>query len=121
MVWRLLEVGCVPGCYVEPFPSHPRASDRTAPVEGPGPAQENPQIGPLTPEVVQALSQALQLDDVERSHLQDLAAPSSQRRWAAPEVAQRPDPGMLRLMGVLEHVPVLLLGGVPRCWHVTVC
>lgn len=64
----------------------------------------------VTDEVVRALSQALQLDDVERAHLRDLAAPSSRRRWAGPEVAQRPDPGMLRLMGALDHVPVLLLG-----------
>ncbi|WP_432514535.1 helix-turn-helix transcriptional regulator [Kineococcus sp. SYSU DK001] len=64
----------------------------------------------VTDEVVQALSRALQLDEVERAHLRDLAAPSSRRRWAAPEVPQRPDPGMLRLMGVLDHVPVLLLG-----------
>lgn len=64
----------------------------------------------VTAEVVRALSQALQLDDVERAHLRDLAAPSSRRRWAGPEVTQRPDPGMLRLMGVLDHVPVLLLG-----------
>ena len=64
----------------------------------------------VTDEVVQALSHALQLDDVERAHLRDLAAPSSRRRWAGPEVAQRPDPGMLRLMAVLDHVPVLLLG-----------
>lgn len=64
----------------------------------------------VTDEVVHALSKALQLDDVERAHLRDLAAPSSRRRWAGPEVAQRPDPRMLRLMGALEHVPVLLLG-----------
>ncbi|WPF80714.1 helix-turn-helix transcriptional regulator [Sanguibacter sp. 4.1] len=64
----------------------------------------------VTDEVVRALSQALQLDDVERAHLQDLAAPTSRRRWAGPEAAQRPDPGMLRLMTTLEHVPVLLLG-----------
>jgi len=64
----------------------------------------------VTDEVVRALSQALQLDDIERTHLRDLAAPSSRRRWAGPEAAQRPDPGMLRLMGALDHVPVLLLG-----------
>ncbi|MGC4744957.1 transcriptional regulator [Micromonospora sp. DT201] len=56
------------------------------------------------------MSRALQLDEIERAHLRDLAAPTSHRRWAGPEVAQRPDPGMLRLMGVLSHVPVLLLG-----------
>jgi transcriptional regulator with XRE-family HTH domain len=64
----------------------------------------------VTDEVVHALSQALQLDEVERAHLRDLAAPASRRRWTGPEVAQRPDPGMLRLMGALDHVPVLLLG-----------
>ena len=64
----------------------------------------------VTDEVVHALSRALQLDDVERAHLHDLAAPSSRRRWAGAEAAQRPDPGMLRLMAVLDHVPVLLLG-----------
>lgn len=64
----------------------------------------------VTDEVVRALSRALQLDGVEAAHLRDLAAPTSRRRWALPEVAQRPDPGMLRLMGALDHVPVLLLG-----------
>ena len=64
----------------------------------------------VTDEVVHALSQALRLDDVERAHLRDLAAPSSRRRWAGPEVAQRPDPGMLRLIQALDHLPVLLLG-----------
>ena len=64
----------------------------------------------VTDAVVQALSRALQLDEIERAHLRDLAAPAGRRRWAGPEVAQRPDPGMLRLMGVLSHVPALLLG-----------
>lgn len=64
----------------------------------------------VTDEVVRALSRALQLDEVERAHLRDLAAPSSRRRWAGPEAAQRADPGILRLMAVLDHVPVLLLG-----------
>lgn len=64
----------------------------------------------VTDEVVRALSRALQLDDVEQAHLRDLAAPSSRRRWEVAEIAQRPDPGMLRLMDALDHVPVLLLG-----------
>ncbi|WP_432491012.1 helix-turn-helix transcriptional regulator [Kineococcus gypseus] len=61
-------------------------------------------------DVLEALARALQLDDVERAHLRDLAAPAARRRWSGPEAPQRPDPGMLRLMGALEHVPVLLLG-----------
>ncbi|MFI1994734.1 helix-turn-helix transcriptional regulator [Actinoplanes sp. NPDC020271] len=64
----------------------------------------------VTDEVVRALSRALQLDEMEQAHLRDLAAPAARRRWNGPEVAQRPDPGMLRLMGALDHVPVLLLG-----------
>jgi transcriptional regulator with XRE-family HTH domain len=64
----------------------------------------------ITDEVLQALSRALGLDDVERAHLRDLAAPSSRRRWAPAELPGRADPGMLRLMGALDHVPVLLLG-----------
>lgn len=64
----------------------------------------------VTDEVLRALSQALHLDDVERAHLRDLAAPTAHRRRAAPEAPQRAEPGMLRLMNVLDHVPVLLLG-----------
>lgn len=64
----------------------------------------------VTDDVVQALSAALQLDEVERAHLHHLAAPSSRRRRAQPDAAQRPDPGMLRLMSCLDHLPVLLLG-----------
>ncbi len=63
----------------------------------------------VTDDVVEALARALRLDDVERAHLRDLAAP--QRRTAATwEVAQRADPGLLRVMTTLDHVPVLLLG-----------
>ncbi len=64
----------------------------------------------ITDEILQALSRALRLDDVERTHLRDLAAPSAHRRWAPPEPTPRADPGMLRLIGALDHVPALLLG-----------
>lgn len=64
----------------------------------------------ITDEILQALSRALRLDDVERTHLRDLAAPSAHRRWALPEPTPRADPGMLRLIGALDHVPALLLG-----------
>ncbi len=63
----------------------------------------------VTDDVVESLARALRLDDVERRHLRDLAAP--QRRDVATwEVAQRPDPGLLRMMTTLDHVPSLLLG-----------
>ena len=72
----------------------------------------------MTDEVLDALARALRLDPVEHDHLRDLAAPLRRQRgqrgqrgagggWEAP---QRPDPGLLRLMATLDHVPALLLG-----------
>ncbi|GAA4830045.1 helix-turn-helix transcriptional regulator [Actinomycetospora corticicola] len=63
----------------------------------------------LPDDVVDALARALRLDEVEHAHLRDLAAPARRRGggWEAP---QRPDPGLLRLMTALAHVPTLLLG-----------
>jgi transcriptional regulator with XRE-family HTH domain len=58
-------------------------------------------------EVLDGLARALRLDDVERAHLRDLAAPS---RAADLSISQRADPGLLRVMTALGHVPVLLLG-----------
>jgi transcriptional regulator with XRE-family HTH domain len=63
----------------------------------------------VTDEVLRALSRALQLDDVEQAHLRDLAAPPSRPRVVR-EAPQRAEPGMLRLLNTLEHVPALLLG-----------
>lgn len=59
--------------------------------------------------VLDALARALRLDDVEHAHLRDLAAPVSRRRGGSAELVQRPDPGLLRLMTALDHLPVLLL------------
>ncbi|MDR6173382.1 transcriptional regulator with XRE-family HTH domain [Nocardioides zeae] len=63
----------------------------------------------VTDDVVEALGRALRLDDLEQAHLRDLAAPT-RRRTTPWEAAQRPDPGLLRLMTSFDHVPVLLLG-----------
>ncbi|WP_322920894.1 helix-turn-helix transcriptional regulator [Nocardioides renjunii] len=63
----------------------------------------------VSDDVVRALSRALQLDAVERAHLRDLAAPMN-RPGNVWEVAQRPDPGLLRVMTAMDRVPVLLLG-----------
>lgn len=60
--------------------------------------------------VLDALARALRLDDVERAHLRDLAAPTRARRTAVQEAPQRPDPGLLRVMTSLDAAPVLLLG-----------
>ncbi|MGK5678972.1 helix-turn-helix domain-containing protein [Actinoplanes sp. URMC 104] len=64
----------------------------------------------ISAEVLDALARALRLDETERTHLHDLAAPGRARKAAVAEAPQRPDPGLLRLMGTLDHVPVLLLG-----------
>jgi transcriptional regulator with XRE-family HTH domain len=64
----------------------------------------------VTDDVIEALARALRLDDVERKHLRNLAAPASRRRRSAAEAPQRPDPGLLRLMTAMDHVPALLLG-----------
>ncbi|MFE4551833.1 helix-turn-helix transcriptional regulator [Streptomyces sp. NPDC056785] len=64
----------------------------------------------VSTEVLDALARALRLDEVERAHLHDLAAPIARHRHATPRTIQLPDPGLLRLMQTLDHVPVLLLG-----------
>ncbi|MBO1755059.1 helix-turn-helix transcriptional regulator [Allobranchiibius sp. CTAmp26] len=64
----------------------------------------------VTDDVVEALSRALQLDDIEALHLRHLAAPTAPRRRMPPDLPARADPGMLRLMAQLDQVPTLLLG-----------
>lgn len=64
----------------------------------------------VSDEVLGALARALRLDDIEHAHLRDLAAPTTRRRPVNAEAPLRPDPGLLRLLSTLDHVPVLLLG-----------
>jgi transcriptional regulator with XRE-family HTH domain len=64
----------------------------------------------ISAEVVLALARALRLDDIETAHLKDLAAPASHPRTTSTDPVQRPDPGLLRVMSSLDHLPVLLLG-----------
>jgi transcriptional regulator with XRE-family HTH domain len=64
----------------------------------------------VSAEVLDALARVLRLDEVERSHLIDWAAPLGRRLGGQADGRQRPDPGLLRVMTALEHVPVLLLG-----------
>jgi transcriptional regulator with XRE-family HTH domain len=59
-------------------------------------------------EVLDAIARALQLEDVERRHLHDLAAPPARRvRQAAPE---RVPPGLLQLLAQLGDIPAMVLG-----------
>lgn len=64
----------------------------------------------VSDQVLDALARALRLDDTERAHLHRLAAPLDARRARSAGAAQQAAPGLLRVMGELEHVPVLLLG-----------
>jgi transcriptional regulator with XRE-family HTH domain len=61
-------------------------------------------------EVLDSLARALRLNPVEREHLFDLARPIKPRAAGAAEPLQRPEPGLLRLLAALDHLPVLLLG-----------
>jgi transcriptional regulator with XRE-family HTH domain len=61
----------------------------------------------VSAEVLNSLARALRLDPVAHAPLRDLATVTAAR---GPAGAQRPDPGLLRLMDTLPHVPVVLLG-----------
>ncbi|MFI5841191.1 helix-turn-helix transcriptional regulator [Catenuloplanes sp. NPDC051500] len=62
----------------------------------------------ISREVLDALARVLRLDDVERAHLHDLAAPG--RPVRATGRPQRADPGLLRMVTALDHLPALILG-----------
>jgi transcriptional regulator with XRE-family HTH domain len=65
--------------------------------------------GNPSPEVLDALARALQLDAVEREHLTDLLArPTSVRR--TPPSPQRVRPGLYLMLQTLDHVPAFILG-----------
>ncbi len=64
----------------------------------------------VTDDIVDALSRALRLDEIEDAHLRNLAAPLRRKRSSAWESAQRPDPGLLRVLTIMDHVPALVLG-----------
>ncbi|UZN03805.1 helix-turn-helix domain-containing protein [Cellulomonas sp. S1-8] len=61
-------------------------------------------------EVLDALARALRLDEVERAHLDDLAAPASPTVRAATDRPQRPNPGLLRVISMLDHLPAVVIG-----------
>ena len=66
----------------------------------------------VSPEVLDALARALRLDETEHAHLHDLAGTGRRRTGvaAAPAPFQLPDPGLLRVMVALDHLPVVMLG-----------
>ncbi|MFD7454272.1 helix-turn-helix transcriptional regulator [Kitasatospora sp. NPDC059827] len=64
-----------------------------------------------SPEVVDAVTRALRLDDTEREHLTDLLhsspGPAARR---APATTQRVRPGLYLMLETLDHVPAFILG-----------
>jgi transcriptional regulator with XRE-family HTH domain len=58
--------------------------------------------------VLEAIARALQLDEVERSHLHQLARPAPARR--RPPARERVRPGLRQLLERLETVPAFVLG-----------
>ena len=64
----------------------------------------------VSDEVLDALARALRLDETERAHLHRLAAPPRRRAARPAPAKQQADPGLLRLMTTLDHVPALVLG-----------
>ncbi|WP_055508978.1 helix-turn-helix transcriptional regulator [Nonomuraea pusilla] len=70
---------------------------------------EQGRVGTPSPEVVEAVARALNLDPAEREHLTDLLVrPTSARR--APAAPQRVRPGLHLMLQTLEHVPAFVVG-----------
>jgi len=66
----------------------------------------------LSDDICDALARALRLEPIEHAHLRELAMPARRRpRRSAP---QSPDPGLLRVMANLDHIPTLLLDRFAR-------
>lgn len=64
----------------------------------------------ISVDVLESLARALRLHPDEQAHLLDLAASTASSRVAVREPAQRLDPGLLRVMDSLGHLPVNLVG-----------
>jgi transcriptional regulator with XRE-family HTH domain len=61
-----------------------------------------------SPEVLDAIARALQLDEVERAHMHQLATPSPARRRSP--ATERVAPGLAQLLAALETVPAIVIG-----------
>jgi transcriptional regulator with XRE-family HTH domain len=103
---------------IEPFPGQRRVPglrrDELAFLAGLSPEYysriEQGRQANISAEVLDALARALRLDHIEAAHLNDLATPASRPVTTSTQPSQRPDPGLMRVMATLDHVPVLLLG-----------
>ncbi len=59
-------------------------------------------------EVLDAIARALQLDEVERAHMHQLATPSPARRRTP--ARERVAPGLAQLLAAMENVPAIVIG-----------
>ncbi|MEV0389392.1 helix-turn-helix transcriptional regulator [Nonomuraea sp. NPDC050643] len=71
---------------------------------------EQGRAGIPSPEVVEGLADALQLDLAEREHLTDLLTRPTPARRRAPVAPQRVRPGLHLMLETLEQVPAFILG-----------
>ncbi|MFJ9379965.1 helix-turn-helix transcriptional regulator [Streptomyces sp. NPDC101455] len=71
---------------------------------------ERGRAGQVSETVLDAISRALQLDDIERAHLFTLARPASPAHRRRPMSPQRVRPGLYRLLDTLDHVPAMIQG-----------
>jgi transcriptional regulator with XRE-family HTH domain len=63
-----------------------------------------------SPQVLDAIASALQLDDTERAHLHSLARASGRRTAPVRPPTERADPALLELLESMGGVPALVLG-----------
>ncbi|MBU2664830.1 helix-turn-helix transcriptional regulator [Actinoplanes bogorensis] len=63
-----------------------------------------------SPQVLDALAAALRLDETERLHLHSLASGTSGPRRIRRPAVERPEPGLLELLGALKDVPAMVVG-----------
>lgn len=71
---------------------------------------EQGQSSNASPEVLDAIAQALRLDEAERRHLHDLAAGTRRRARVRRPVPERVTPGVVQLVAALADVPTVVLG-----------
>ncbi|MET7683609.1 helix-turn-helix transcriptional regulator [Streptomyces sp. NPDC005423] len=71
---------------------------------------ERGRAGRVSETVLDAVSHALRLDDIERAHLFTLARPASPAHRRRPMSPQRVRPGLYRLLDTLDHVPAMIQG-----------
>jgi transcriptional regulator with XRE-family HTH domain len=71
---------------------------------------EQGRVGNVSDQVITAIADALQLDDLERAHLRTLIAPQPSCPTRRPDAKQRARPALRRLVDAMDPVPTMLQG-----------